>query len=135
VADPQLASTAASPMRRGEAEQAASDAVRADAGPAEPSSPPLGLALPGFTITEVRWTEVWPGQEGVVVRQRLADGPLLELRVAGVAVSTAESVRPPPVGAEVDSWSRAVREVEGGWMALDGPLPGERLAELLASLR
>lgn len=94
----------------------------------------VGLVLPGLTLDEVRWTEVWPGQEGVVAGQRMPDGTVLELRAAGVPVGGAsDAVEPPTERSDAPSgWARAVRRVEGGWLALDGPLPIERLRELLA---
>lgn len=94
----------------------------------------VGLVLPGLTLDEVRWTEVWPGQEGVVAVQRLPDGRQVELRVAGAPVGGAmDALEPPPVRADAPSgWARAVRRVDGGWMVLDGPLPVERLQLLLS---
>ncbi len=97
----------------------------------------LALALPGLTIDEIRWREVWPGQEGLVVLQRLADGRRVELRVAGRPVGGDEPVLEPPVDLEgaAPGWARAVREVSGGWAALDGPLPAAELTALLEALR
>lgn len=95
------------------------------------------LVLPGLTLEEVRWTEVWPGQDGVVARQHLPDGVVVELRVAGAPVGGDPPTAEPPA-VQLDAppgWARAVRRVEGGWMALDGPLPVERLAALLALAR
>lgn len=111
------------------------DAVAAPAPPAEPSSA-VGLVLPGLTLEEVRWTEVWPGQEGVVAPQVLPDGRRVELRVAGTPVGGEARVEPPARWADAPSgWSRAVRVVDGGWMVLDGPLAVEALEVLLATAR
>ncbi|MEK9502480.1 hypothetical protein WI372_15910 [Gemmatimonadota bacterium DH-20] len=110
---------------------AVADAVEADLGAPDDE---VGLVLPGLTLHEVRWTEVWPGQEGVVAVQRLPDGTVLELRAAGVPVGgEPDAVEPPAERSDAPSgWARAVRRVEGGWLALDGLLPIERLRELLA---
>ncbi len=111
------------------------DAAAAPDPPADPSSV-MGLVLPGLTLEEVRWTEVWPGQEGVVAPQLLPDGRRVELRVAGTPVGGEVEVEPPARRADAPSgWSRAVRAVDGGWMVLDGPLAVEALEVLLATAR
>lgn len=95
------------------------------------------LVLEGLTIHELRWTEVWPGQEGLLSVQRLPDGRLVELRVAGPSVGDADDVVAPPAATAppLEGWSRAVIPLAEGWAALDGPLAAEELVRLLATIR
>jgi Putative zinc-finger len=95
------------------------------------------LVLPGATVLAIVRGEVWPGQFGVLVRQRLADGAVVELRIVGERAEQAGITSAPPVAADSDpaGWSRVVREDGRGWLVLAGPLSEARLRELLDSLR
>ena len=88
------------------------------------------LVLPGATVLEIVRGGVWPDQYGVLVRQRLADGTVVELRITGEPDAPALAAETLPEG-----WSRVVREDGAGWLVLAGPLPEARLRELLNALR
>ena len=101
-------------------------------------SSPANMAVPGLPVLGIRWTELSPGVDGLLVRQRLVpDTTTLELRFVGLDGDVPDVAAPQLFGPIPEGMRQAVRPLAGGvgWVSLRGPLDQERLDRLLDRLR
>jgi hypothetical protein len=122
------------------------------------ASPPAPLILPGLDVRSVEWTEVAPGDGGILVLQHLEDGTPVELRFVGLwleesgnrtgrrvddtAVSAPARFPVPSAAAPPEhlatlplppGWEQVAHPFRGGWVLIRGPLSERRLRALLES--
>jgi hypothetical protein len=99
---------------------------------------PANMVVPGLPVLGIRWAELSPGVDGLVVRQRLVqDTTTLELRFVGLDGDLPDAEPPQLFGPVPEGMRQAVRPLAGGvgWVSLRGHLDQERLDRLLDLVR